>query len=187
MKIGRIGLVSLIIGLIILMNASSSHVSGIITATYGILSENDTQHYIILTAPVGNANLSIGLHPPRTGQVPPGFDRYNLVNIPVYMEFCDPFNQTLAVQDIVTPYSFDVIFKTRGFYSIYVTNKGTENSTIPVSVEFQQRNPQNIEADKYFLSIILTSLGAILVSMEWITKFISKQRKQEQHKNDFQK
>ena len=179
MNIMRIGFVSLIIGLILLLNASSSHMSGRHTVSYDIMDENETQRYAILTAPVGVANLTIGLQQSFATSLPEGFGSYNLVGIPVHMQVYDPNNQTLAEQDIITPYSLEVVFKTRGSYKVYVTNKGTEKSTIPVTVEFEPRNPQNIEADKFLLSIVLTALGAAIVSAAIVIKFVSNHR---QHK-----
>ena len=176
MNITRVGLASLIVGLILLMNASSSHVSGINSVSYDIMGENETQYYVILTAPVGVANLTIGLQPTFDASLPAGFGRYNLVEIPVHLKVYDPANQTLAEQDIVTPYSFDVNFKARGSYKVYVTNKGTENSTIPVSVIFERNNPQNREADKFLLSIALTAIGTILIPTSMIMKLVLKRR-----------
>lgn len=179
MNIMRIGFVSLIIGLILLLNASSSHMAGRHTVSYDIMDENETQYYAILTAPVGVANLTIGLQQTFDESLPEGFGSYNLVGIPVHMQVYDPNNQTLADQDIITPYTLEIVFKTRGSYKVYVTNKGTEKSTIPVTVEFEPRNPQNIEADKFLFSIVLTALGAVIVSVAIVIKFVSNHR---QHK-----
>ena len=182
MNITRIGFASLIVGLILLMQASSSHVSGNTTHSYEIMAENETQSYVILIAPVGPANITIGLQPTFDASLPGGFGRYNLVEIPVHLKVYDPANRTLAEQDIVTPYSFDVNFKARGSYIVYVTNKGTENTTMPVSVIFERNNPQNREADKFLLSITLTALGAILIPTGMTMKLVSKRR--QQHKSE---
>ena len=148
MNITRVGLASLIVGLILLMNASSSHVSGINSVSYDIMGENETQYYVILTAPVGVANLTIGLQPTFDASLPAGFGRYNLVEIPVHLKVYDPANQTLAEQDIVTPYSFDVNFKARGSYKVYVTNKGTENSNHQIDTLRNENRTASLTAAK---------------------------------------
>ena len=67
MNITRIGFVSLIVGLILLLNASSSHVSGHSSVSRGAFEENQTQTYLILIGSVGPATIGIGLpvDPPR--------------------------------------------------------------------------------------------------------------------------
>jgi len=174
MNITRVGLVSLIVGLILFMNASSSHVSGNLTCSFDILDENDTQSYVILTAPVGPANMAVGLPPTRHPGLPEGFGQYDLVDVPVHLKVTDADNKTLVEQDVVTPYSFDADFKERGIYTVYVTNKGTEKTTMPLTVIFDFNNPQNREADKFMLSIVLTAVGAAIIVVGFVINFVSK-------------
>lgn len=181
MNITRAGLVLLIVGLILLMNASSSHVSGHLSSSYGLLDEGETQSYVILTAPVGPANMCIGLHPNRLPGMPPGFGQYDLTDVPVHLKVTDPNNQTVAEQDIITPYCFDVNFDTRGAYTVHVTNKGTNTTSMPLGIIFDFHNPANKEADKYLLSIVLTALGAVAVVVGFFVNFFKKQKTAKQH------
>jgi len=178
MNITRAGLVLLIVGLILLMNASSSHVSGHLSVNYGELDEGKSQSYTILTAPVGPANMCIGLHPTRSTGLPPGFSKYDLTDVPVHMKLVDPNNKTVAEQDIITPYCFDVDFNARGIYNVYVTNNGNATTTMPLAVIFDFHNPDNKEADKYLLSIALTALGAAIIGAGFVINFVSKHRKE---------
>jgi hypothetical protein len=179
MNITRIGLVSLIVGLILLLNASSSHVSGHLTASYGILAEGETQSYVVLTAPVGPANMCIGLHQTRFTDMPPGFNQYDLTDVPVHLKLVDPNNKTVAEQNIITPYCFDVNFNARGAYTVHVTNNGNASTTMPLGVIFDFHNPANREADKYLISIALTALGAAIIGVGFVITFVSKHRKQQ--------
>jgi len=174
MNITRAGSALLIVGLILLMNASSSHVSGHLTNSVGHLAEGESQHYVILTAPVGPANMCIGLHPknPFASDLPPGFNQYDLTDVPVHMKFTDPNNNTIAEKDVITPYCFDVTFNERGAYNVYVTNNGNATTSMPLGIIFDFHNPDNKEADKYLLSIILTALGALVVTVGIVINFI---------------
>ena len=180
MNITRAGLVLLIVGLILLMNASSSHVSGHLSVSYDHLDEGESQSYAILTAPVGPANMCIGLHPQKPWQsdMPPGFHQYDLTDVPVHVKFTDPNNNTIAEKDVITPYCFDVKFNQRGAYTVYVTNNGNATTSMPLGVIFDFHNPDNKEADKYLLSIILTALGALLVTVGIAMKFVLDQSRQ---------
>jgi len=178
MNITRIGLVSLIVGLILLLNASSSHVSGHLSVSYDILDEGETQTYVILTAPVGPANMCIGLRPTSPhSDLPPGFNQYDLTEVPVHLKLVDANNRTVVEQDVITPDCFDVNFGARGTYTVYVTNNGNASTTMPLSVIFDFHNPENREADKYLLSIALTALGAALIAAGLVITFVSKHRK----------
>jgi hypothetical protein len=179
MNITRAGFVLLIVGLILLMNASSSHVSGHLSVSIGELDEGESQSYVILTAPVGPANMCIGLHPkkPWASDLPPGFNKYDLTDVPVHMKFTDPNNNTIAEKDVITPYCFDVNFEARGVYTVHVTNNGNATTTMPLGVIFDFHNPENREADKYLLSIALTALGAAITGAGFAINFVSKHRK----------
>jgi hypothetical protein len=176
MNITRAGFVLLIVGLILLMNASSSHVPRRVSVSYGELDEGESQHYFVLTAPVGPANMCIGLQRESVSDLPPGFNQYDLVDVPVHMKFTDPNNNTIAEKDVITPYCFDVTFNKRGVYTVHVTNNGNATTTMPLVVIFDFFNPVNKEADKYLLSIILTALGALLVTVGIAMKFVWGQR-----------
>lgn len=178
MNITRAGSALLIVGLILLMNASSSHVSGRLSHNYGELDEGESQTYVILTAPVGPANMCIGLQTESPSGLPPGFNKYDLTDVPVHIKFTDPNNNTIAEKDVITPYCFDVTFNERGAYTVHVTNNGNATTTMPLVILFDFHNPDNKEADKYLLSIILTALGALLVTVGIAMKFVLGQIRQ---------
>ena len=179
MSITRIGLVSLIVGLILLMNASSSHVSGYSTRSYDILKQNQTQTYVILIGPVGPSTIAIGgADNPSIFGTPTGLDSTRVVsNVGVYMKVTDPDSNMLAEQEVITPYLLDIDFKSRGIYTVYVTNKDVKETIIPITVIFETNNPQNKEADKFLLSLSLTALGVVIMLVGSIINFL-KQRKQ---------
>jgi len=177
MNITRAGLVLLIVGLILLMNASSSHVSGHLSVNYGELDEGKSQSYTILTAPVGPANMCIGLHPKRFSDMPPGFNKYDLTDVPVHLKFTDANNNTVAEQDVITPYCFDA----RGAYNVYITNNGNATTTMPLAVIFDFHNPDNKEADKYLLSIVLTALGAATIVVGFVMNFFKTRKTARQY------
>jgi hypothetical protein len=180
MNITRIGLVTLIVGLILLMNASSSHVSGYTTLTYGALGQNETETYVLLIGPVGPTTLAIGGADYKPiYSTPAGVGGSTVVaNVSVHMKVTDPENNTLAEQDVMTPYLLDLDLKSRGAYTVYVTNKNTENSTIPLTVIFEIGNPENREADKFLVSLILTAAGVLILFAGLVISF-PKQRKQQ--------
>jgi hypothetical protein len=177
MNLTRIGLVSLIIGSILLLNTSSSHVSGHSTVSYGILDEGQSQTYFILIAPVGPANMCIGLHPDNPySSLPAGFNQYDLTDVPVHVKFVDANNKTVVEKDIITPYCFDVNFGTRGTYTVQVTNNGNASTTMPLGIIFDFNNPANREADKYLVSLILVVLGPMLTFVGLALDIISKHK-----------
>ena len=178
MNITRAGSALLIVGLILLLNASSSHVARRSSVNYGMLDEGESQSYVILTAPVGPANMCIGLHSenPFADELPPGFNQYDLTDVPVHMKLTDPNNNTIVEKDVITPYCFDVTFNQRGAYTVHVTNNGNATTTMPLVIIFDFFNPENKEADKYVLSIILTALGALLVTVGIALKFVWSKR-----------
>jgi hypothetical protein len=181
MNITRAGLVLLIVGLILLLNASSSHVPRSVSVSYGELDEGESQHYFILTAPVGSANMCIGLRPGRSSDMPPGFFQYDLTDVPVHVKFTDPNNNTIAEKDVITPYCFDVTFNERGAYTVHVTNNGNATTTMPLVVIFDFFNPVNKEADKYLLSIVLATLGGVIVVVGFVMNFFKKQKTAKQY------
>lgn len=181
MNITRLGLVSLIVGLILLMNAWSEHVAGNII--YGAVQVNvtETDGYVMFMSPVGVGNLTVGFnrYPDSSAPSPPRF--VASVVVPVRMKVDDPANQTIFEQDIVTPYSFEVDFKARGLYKVYITNNGNETAHIPIGLRFKPGNPENREADKYMLSIILTALGAVIIVVGFVMNFFKTQKTAKQY------
>ncbi len=181
MNITRIGFVVLIVGAILFMNASSSHVSGYSTHNYGSLKQNETQAFVILIAPVGPVQIAIGGadHPFLSS---PGGGTNVVANVSVHVKITDPQNKTLVEQDVISPHLLNFEFKERGAYTVSVTNKDPEETTMPITVIFDANNPQNREADKFLLSITLTTLGAVIVSVGLVINFVSNHRKQTQKK-----
>ncbi len=180
MNITRIGLVTLIVGLVLLLNASSSHVSGYGGVSYGEFKQNETQTYVILIAPVGPATIVIGGADYRPSSMPAavGGGQFAVYNVSVHMKITDPQNNTLTEQDVITPYELDFEFKSRGAYTVYITNTGVEESKLPLTVIFDIGNPENREADKFQLSLILTAAGVVIVFAGLVINF-PKQRKQQ--------
>lgn len=88
MNITRIGLVTLIVGLVLLLNASSSHVSGYGGVSYGEFKQNETQTYVILIAPVGPATIVIGGADYRPSSMPAavGGGQFAVYNVSVHMK-----------------------------------------------------------------------------------------------------
>jgi hypothetical protein len=178
MNITRLGFVFLIVGSILLLNAWSEHVPH--NVIFGSVEVNvtETDGYVMFMPPVGNGNLTVGFHryPDTSAPSPPGF--VDSVVVPVHMKVDDPTNRTIIEEDIVTPYSFEVDFNSRGLYTVYITNNGNETAWIPIGLRFKPYNPQNREADKYLLSIALTALGAAITGAGFAINFVSKHRKQ---------
>jgi uncharacterized membrane protein len=181
MNITRAGFVLLIVGLILLMNASSSHVPRHVRVSYGELDEGESQKYVILIAPVGPANMCIGLQPESSSDLPPGFFQYDLTDVPVHMIFTDPDNNIIAEEDVITPYCFDATFNERGAYNVHVTNNGNATTTMPIDIFFDFHNPDNKEADKYVLSLILIVLGGVVVVVGFVMNFFEKQKTAKQY------
>jgi len=161
------------------MNASSEHVPQSAIWGYGEVDVGETKCYILMTAPVGVGNITVGYSrapnsntPTGDDSPPPGLfpDSYVL---PVHFEVKDPVNQTIVEEDLVTPGSFEVNFKARGKYTVYITSHGNETSPMPIGVRFEEGNPENREADKYLLSIILTASGATLIVIGLVMRVIS--------------
>lgn len=168
----RAGFALLIVGLLLLLNASTSRMSGHRSATYDLLDEGASQSYLLLIAPVGPANMCIGLHPERGSYLPPVFSEYELTDVPVHLKVTDPNNNTIVDKHVITPYCFDINFNARGAYTVHVTNNGNATTEMPLGIIFDFHNPDNKEADKYILSIILTALGALLITVGIAMKFV---------------
>jgi hypothetical protein len=166
-----------------LINASSEHLPEVAIWGFGEVDVNETYCYVLSTAPVGIGNLTVGYANAPSGEsssadAPPSGLFPDAYVLPIHLEVKDPANQTLVEQDLVTPGSFEVDFKTRGQYSVYITNKGNESSPMPIGVRFDEGKSQNREADKYILSIILTVSGVASIVIGIVMKLISKQQHQ---------
>jgi hypothetical protein len=177
----RLGIIIALVGLILLLNASSEHLPQERIWTYANPDVNETACYILSIAPVGVGNLTVGFAKHASGlqttaNGPPSELFPDVYVLPIHLEVKDPANQTLIEKDLVTPDSFEVDFKTRGQYSVYITNKGNESSLMPISVRFEEGKPENREADKYALSIILTAAGAALIVISAVMKLRLKWR-----------
>ena len=166
------------------MNASSEHVPRAATYNFGEVQVNQTYSYVMMIAPVGPGNLTVGyfsipgvVRPAGAGSPPPGLFPES-VTLPVHVKAVDPVNNILVEKDIVTPGSFTVDFKIRGNYYVYLTNHGNETSPIPIGVTFEEGNLQNREADKYLLGIILTGAGVVFICTRLVIQLVSKQRRQ---------
>lgn len=178
MNITRIGSVILLIGVILLTHASASHVSGYNTYSYP-LKQNETRSYFILIAPVGPAQIVIGGAERPSISRPEGFGFSVVSNVSVHVKITDPQNKTLIEQDAITPYPLDFEFEERGSYTVSITNKDPEETSMPITVIFDSNNPQNKETDKFQLSLILIALGAVVFLAGLVVNFALKHRKKQ--------
>jgi hypothetical protein len=158
-----------------LLNSYSSHVPNYSTYSFGEAKPNEVLNYSVLIAPVGIGNLTIGYNEEPGSSVPlaPGVNES--VTSTIHLLVKNPANQTLIEQDIVTPSSFQINFNQRGEYTVYITNKGIETTSIPMGLIFSQTNGNaNRETDKFTLSIVFTVFGLVLVCVSLIMTLISK-------------
>ncbi|PVX23608.1 MAG: hypothetical protein CW716_11775 [Candidatus Bathyarchaeum sp.] len=163
MNITRIGTVILLIGVIFFTHASASHISGYHTYSYPV-NKNETLSYVILVAPVGPAQIVIGGadYRPIIG-LPAGVGGSNVVaNVSVHVKITDPQNNTVVEQDVITPYPVDFEFKERGSYTVSITNKDPEETSMPITVIFEMLDPKNKETDKFLVSQIIVASGAVV-------------------------
>ncbi|MCW4024791.1 MAG: hypothetical protein NWF01_07135 [Candidatus Bathyarchaeota archaeon] len=140
----------------------------------------ETFNYVILAPPVNEGNLTVGYFRysgSAATQQPPSGAIPDAVTLPVHVKVTDPAGQTLIDQDIVTPTSLVVNFGMRGDYNVYLTNQGSEQSPIPVGVQFQRDNLQNREADKFLFGEVFTILGGLLILIGLAVNIASKKRK----------
>jgi hypothetical protein len=180
MNITRIGTVILLIGIIFFTHASSSHISGYNTYSYPV-NKNETLSYVILVAPVGPAQIVIGGadYRPIIG-LPAGVGGSSVVaNVSVNVKITDPQNNTVVEQDGITPIPIDFEFKERGSYTVSITNKVPEETSMSITVIFEFLDPQNKETDKFQLSLILTALGAIVFVAGLVINFTLKHKQKQ--------
>jgi hypothetical protein len=165
----------LITGLILLLNSWSSHVPNYASLSSGEVKANETLSYSVFIAPVGIGNITIGYHRQPGSSLPSTPGMNDSVVLPVHLSVKTPVNQTLIEKDIITPYSFQTNFNERGEYTVHVTNKGAEASSIPIGLIFLETNGNsNRETDKFSLSVILMICGLALFSINLITKVMKK-------------
>lgn len=167
----RVGIAFFVIGLLLFINASSSHVPRNTVFNFGDAGVNETISYVLSIAPVGAGNLSIGYFrlPGTNSPSVPGIGDF--VSLPVYVRITSPTNQTIIEKHITTPDSLRLDFIQRGQYNVYLTNNGKNSSPIPIALQFEQGNPENREADKYLLSLVFTIGGIALTSITLIFNF----------------
>ncbi|MCL2173290.1 MAG: hypothetical protein FWB84_06615 [Candidatus Bathyarchaeota archaeon] len=191
-NITRLGLILLILGVIMLFNlwtapVIQSYKTQIMTVDPGV-----TFAYGLFVAPVGlgnvvvesdtmvpgvptaeelanpNADGSISVAAPAT---PEEYEAY------VRLVVVSPSNVTLVDKQEATPFSVPIDFTERGEYVLYVTNLGNATVPIPVSVKF----PPNAgvvyrEADKFLVSILLTTSGVAFLCIGLVTTLITKHK-----------
>ncbi|MCW4004284.1 MAG: hypothetical protein NWE95_10280 [Candidatus Bathyarchaeota archaeon] len=158
-----------------MMNSSSEHVTASSIYGSGEVDVNATTCTIILIGPVGPGNLTVGLARAENSRssAPEGLFP-NAYVVPAHVQVVDTTNQTIVEKDVITPHYFPVNFTTRGQYKVYLTNTGNESSPIPVGLQFEEGNPQNIEKDKHQLSIVLIGAGIALMCIGLIVKLLPK-------------
>jgi hypothetical protein len=168
-----------------MLNAASSHVAGSVIASTITLNPEETSGYALFMAPVGHGNFTVGYNkdPNRNWtQLPPGIPE--TVVLPVHLKITNPTGQTLLEQDIVTPAIFPLNFDARGDYKVYITNHGDESSSMPIGTQFEMNNPQNREADKYALSLMLIAVGACAVAVGLTLNLVTKLRNNVRSQNN---
>ncbi|MFA5572944.1 MAG: hypothetical protein WDA42_07530 [Candidatus Bathyarchaeia archaeon] len=134
----------------------------------GEVDVSETFCNVILIAPVGSGNITLGIFRAPDTEAPPGFT--DTVTLPVHVKVLDPANQTILEQDTITPSYLPIDFRLRGEYKVYLTNNGEERSAIPIGLQFEEGSRQNIEADKHLLAITLTLLGITLLVIGLLIK-----------------
>jgi hypothetical protein len=145
------------------MNASSEHVTGYSIYSQGEVNVNETSCVVMLMAPVGPGNITVGYFRQSGSPSAPGINAS--VTLPVHIKIVDPSGQTIIEKDTITPTAFPIAFQARGQYKVYITNNGAEKSPIPIGSQFEQGNAQNREADKFVAAVTLTVIGAVLVAI----------------------
>ncbi|WNZ29195.1 MAG: hypothetical protein IAX21_11295 [Candidatus Bathyarchaeota archaeon] len=167
MKISRLGLIVLIVGLVVLLNSWSSHVPRYSITSLGDVEPSETLNLSIHIAPVGTGNLTIGSTLQTGSSMPPELGMDDSIVLHVHLVVQGPRNQTLLEKDVVTPYSNRINFTERGEFTVHITNMGTESSRIPTGVIFPETDDaSNRETDKFTISIILIICGLALICIK---------------------
>lgn len=188
----RLGLILLIIGVVLLFNVWVAPMFQSLRYQHFTVDPGVTFAYGVFVAPVGLGNIGVESNtvmapdPTEEELANPNEDGSISVAAPVipveYEAFVrlvvvSPSGVTLVDEQDATPFSVSVDFTERGEYVLYVTNLGNETVPIPVSVNF----PPDVgvvyrEADKFLVSIILTTSGAVLLCIGLATTLISKHK-----------
>lgn len=147
MSLTRIGIIIFLLGLVMLP-FSLRELSQRVGASYETLKPKDTQLYIILAPPAGDANVTVGEM---------GIEKVEGIHI--LTKVVSPNGETLAELNLTTPYSFTLRLDQRGAYNVYLTNQGNSESSIPVTIEFHG-GTGNIERDRFLVNEVLLMVGA---------------------------
>lgn len=160
MNITRLGTVFILAGLGLLLSTLNSRPPESISVSYEILGANETQCYVIVAPPVGESLMTVG-------------EMELNESFPVHVKLLAPDGGVLINQSVAAPSSFAVYFDRRGEYTVCVTNEGSEESIIPVRVRFE-KGFANVEKDKLLISEISVVLGAALILLGVLTKYLRK-------------
>jgi hypothetical protein len=128
----------------------------------GYVKPGESLDYGLFMAPVGLGNLVVE---GDTLEYKPDIDDITRLKyeVPVHLVVVSPSNLTLVDVEFVTPHTVQLNFDERGEYIVHVTNIGNESYPIPVSLKFPSgEDVVNREADKFFVSVILTVSGVVL-------------------------
>lgn len=161
MSITRLGIILLLLGAVMLLS-SLREISSRVGASYGTLMPNETSCVIILAAPLGRANLTIGE------------DRSEIVKgIQLHTKMVSPNGEVLMEVNLTTPYSFTANLDQRGAYRVYLTNQGDKESEVPLMIDFYG-GFANIEGDRLFINEVLLSAGVAFVLIGMLSRIVRK-------------
>jgi hypothetical protein len=188
----RLGLIFLILGTVLLFSIWTSPVVQSIKAGIGTVDPGETFAYGLFMSPVGLGNLvvegdTLMAPPPSKSELAnPNPDGSIHVDAPVirveyevfaHLVVVSPSGVILVDVEVATPYTVPIGFTERGEYVVYVTNLGDETVPIPISVKFpKDSGVVNREADKFFVSIVLTVSGVALFCLGLSTSLILKHK-----------
>ncbi|MCL2173131.1 MAG: hypothetical protein FWB84_05775 [Candidatus Bathyarchaeota archaeon] len=174
----RLGLILLILGSVLLFNFWAAPLPQSAKVSIGEVDPGETLSYSLFMAPVGLGNFVVGGETITTGAAQAvGPIRIEIV-LPIHLVIVSPSNETLVDVDVVAPHTVQINFNERGEYIVHATNMGDERSPIPVALEFpRDSDVVNREADKFFVSLILTVSGAALFCLGLSISLISKYKR----------
>ena len=173
----RLGLILVIVGGILLFNVWSAPVIHFSKSQLGSVESGGTFAYGLFMAPVGLGNV---VFDGEVLKVIPGSSGPVFVDVvvPMHVVVVSPSGVVLVDSEAVVPCSFEVDFVERGEYVVYVTNLGVEECSIPVGVEFSKGvGVVYREVDKFFVSVILTVSGVVLLCLGLISSLFLRKRK----------
>ncbi|MDR2203642.1 MAG: hypothetical protein LBE76_05025 [Nitrososphaerota archaeon] len=189
----RLGLILVIIGVIMLFNLWTVPVIQSYKAQFEPVDLGETFAYGLFLAPLGLGNIGVEsdtVVAPKPSQ--DDIDNWSgegsmyvsgdVIRVEyeafVRLVVVSPSGVTLVDTEGATPYSVPVDFTERGEYVLYVTNLGNETVPIPVSIKFPpETGVVYREADKFFVSIILTASGTVLLCIGLATTLLTKHKK----------